>query len=593
MHSENSHTFFKTLSGPDKLVWIMSLTDNGSNAQSTKTVLRTIFEDKAEDFYIRKQALALLVRFLLQKQIRVEALVDLLLDVDLHENDFIILSSIQFSTKLFRINQEGFLEWLQTMAHHPNSEIRSEAFSALGKMYLFRAFYPTSSVEYIKDLVKAKEKFELAEAEIENRIDAVLFKSISTLLLSIQADEKVKVEEAHSSIKQYLWKYIRLNTRTEETVFFVNLFHPLSVLVNLYRHSPNNWIDFKTELNAFLINYLEFDLKLSCESLFTQTFLDDYGTFLKNQVVDELMVDRFQTELFRLKRVKEEKLLENDLQVALVDEIIEKIVVPDKKKDAVDNIALLARIHAALPSVDVSQLSQALAGIDVHNPFAFSQLLFDYLAQFYPGRTLQTGYSQGELILSDISKVIQEHLPLYPDAKFQEFILVLSDLINYFILTQRGGKDRFPYLFKDDAKEKDLQDDLLSRLQSSERAEYYLPEVKEIADGGRVDIIYHRDAIQLPIEIKRSFVKPNWEVIRANYLSQAQTYARTRDQLAFFVVLDLSAKAVGKPIPNTRDLYKVFHLDTESDLDIAYPDYVIAFIIPGNKPLPSERSSYK
>lgn len=593
MLSENSHTVFKQLGQAEKLAWVMSLPNDVGDAKSVKALLRTIFEDKAEDFYIRKQAFSLLVHFSLLRRIRIETLIDILLDIDTQENQFILLSSIQFGSRLFNLNKGELSEWLSTMVHHTNAEVRSEAFTALGKMHLFSAFYPTSSFEFIDYLKKAKEKFELAESEIENRVDAQLLRSICQLLLSLQANEPMGVEESNAAIKNYLWEFICFNTKTEETLFYVNLFNPLSVIVKIYRDSPSNWIDFKLELNAFLIRYLEFDLKLTCESLFAQEFLIQYGNFLKSQLVEELLINRFQTELARLKRLKEEQLLENDFGVALVDEIIEKIVLSGKKKVESNNLGLIAKFHLTFPSADLATVQNDLSQINVNDPLALSTLFFQYQSQYSNATSFTTGYSQGDFILKEVAQFLRQQLPMYPIAKFQEFVLVLNDFLKYFILAQRGGKDRFPYLFKADAKEKDLQDGLLSFLQFSERAEHYLPEVKEIADGGRVDIIYYRDAIQLPIEIKRSFAQPSWETIKESYLSQAQTYARTRDQLAFFVVLDLSGKDLEKPLPNTRDLYKVMHLDTESSLSTDYPDYVVAFVIPGNKPLPSARSTYK
>lgn len=593
MSSENSHTAFKKLSQPERLELIMSLSGTLSLDKPAKQLLRIIFEDKSEDFYIRKQALSAILHFSLLKQIRVEGIVDLLLDVDNSENEFIILATIQCSTKFLNLYKEEFSEWLESMANHSNTEIRSEAFTALGKMYLFNAFYPTSKLDYISDLKIAKENFQFAEAEIENRIDATLFKLICDLLLSISTNESLRIELANVAIKELLWEYIQYNTKTEETVFFVNIFNPLAVIVKIYRSSPINWIDFKSELNDFLVSYLEFEVKLMSESLFSKEFHYDYRSFLKNQVVDELFLDRFQGELSKLTRIKKEGLLENDAQTQFVDQLIENIILSDKKKEAPENIALITKFSNAFPSADLNKIRSDLSKINANDPLALSSIFFQYQVQHNTHVALKTGYSQGDLILNDVSQIIRERLPLYDPFKFKEFVLVLSDLIKYFILSQRGGKDRFPYLFQADSKEKDLQIHLLSFLQFSERAEYYLPEVKEIADGGRVDIIYHRDLIQLPIEIKRSFTQLSWDAIRQNYLSQAQTYARTRDQLAFFIVLDLSEKTLSSPLPNTRDLYRVIHLETDSTLDIAYPDCVIAFVIPGNKPLPSERSSYK
>jgi hypothetical protein len=56
--------------------------------------------------------------------------------------------------------------------------------------------------------------------------------------------------------------------------------------------------------------------------------------------------------------------------------------------------------------------------------------------------------------------------------------------------------------------------------------------------------------------------------------------------------LDLSEKAKEKPSSNIRDLVEIIHLETENRINEKHPDYVVSFILPANKLLPYQRSTY-
>jgi hypothetical protein len=116
-------------------------------------------------------------------------------------------------------------------------------------------------------------------------------------------------------------------------------------------------------------------------------------------------------------------------------------------------------------------------------------------------------------------------------------------------------------------------------------------EKAKFVDGGRVDIVYSRDIITIPIELKKSLVRPDQTTLEQNYIAQAQTYTAGYDQLGVFAVLDLSDKATDPP-PNIRDWFRIHHLQPSTNLPVEFPDYVVSVVIPGNRILPSRRSTY-
>jgi len=117
-------------------------------------------------------------------------------------------------------------------------------------------------------------------------------------------------------------------------------------------------------------------------------------------------------------------------------------------------------------------------------------------------------------------------------------------------------------------------------------------EKARFVDGGRVDILYKKELITIPIELKKSLNRPSVNDLEENYISQAQTYTAGYDQLGIFVLLELSDKGT-EPPPNFKDWFKIHHLSPSTNLELNYPDYVISVVIPGNRTSPSAKSIYK
>ena len=163
-----------------------------------------------------------------------------------------------------------------------------------------------------------------------------------------------------------------------------------------------------------------------------------------------------------------------------------------------------------------------------------------------------------------------------------------------------NDKSRFSFLYSksekngkgQDAVEQDLQDSMLFFFEHSKIADGLGHEQSKFVDGGRVDILYKKDIITIPIELKRSLMRPNESTLEENYLAQAQTYTSGYDQLGIFVLLELSDKEKEAPA-NFKDWFKIHHLKPSTNLTVNFPDFVVSAVIPGNRTGPSSKSTYK
>ncbi|MFL0070557.1 hypothetical protein [Tenacibaculum maritimum] len=214
--------------------------------------------------------------------------------------------------------------------------------------------------------------------------------------------------------------------------------------------------------------------------------------------------------------------------------------------------------------------------------------------------SLRTGSIVGEEILTSLIDEMDKLLPNYNKEKKEVFFNIIEEIIRYAKVSFTGSeKKRFKFIYSQEAGglgqkalEEDLQDSMIVFFEHSKIADGLDHEKAKFVDGGRVDIVYKKDIITIPIELKKSLVRHDETSLEENYIAQAQTYASGYDQLGIFVLLELSDKSSEAP-PDFRDWFKIHHLPPSTNMNIKYPNYIISIVIPGNRTLPSSKSNYK
>jgi len=335
------------------------------------------------------------------------------------------------------------------------------------------------------------------------------------------------------------------------------------------------------------------DVRLGISTLLSNSNSGKVSDILFDRVLKPIQNVAYQATLYREKErliAAKESSDENDL-VRFIEELLKSF--PDESSPK-PNLNLLAAL--------VQNLGQK-SGVEQYNKIQNKIVSPEVLAaltsmtpQFLP---LRTGSRIGEEILARIEIWVDEMLPSYDSLKKAIFLNVVEEIIRYTIATITGyDKKRFLFLFAksegglgEEAIERDLQDDMFAYFQHSKIADGLDHEKSKFVDGGRVDIVYRKDIITIPIELKRALKQHTFESLESDYIAQAQTYTAGHDQLGIFAVLELSDKS-SQPPPNIRDWFKFHHLIPSTGMPLNSPDYIVSVIIPGNRRSPSARSKY-
>ena len=134
------------------------------------------------------------------------------------------------------------------------------------------------------------------------------------------------------------------------------------------------------------------------------------------------------------------------------------------------------------------------------------------------------------------------------------------------------------WLYKADAVEQDLHDELHRFLHASGLGHRVAREVPDIG-GGRVDIICAFDGFHLVLEMKRDSSRAT--PVKGKYVLQAASYQAADVAVGFLVVLGLTRR------PTTPDLRSCFNVQVLTDPSIGTPRYVVTALVPGNRTAPS------
>lgn len=482
-------------------------------------------------------------------------------------------------------------EFLKTHSDSQNAEISSQSYVCLGLNSISQNIGIDDVYQLVENLAIAERYFKAASASVENRDDADYY------ILLIQWISAVMSNDLHESDNKLeaLQKSLMLRNLYERDGMELDflIFKMIQNIKTSYDilHNSAEWVDFITSVRSLM--------KVNSEIEIFRSFQGSSKGLMKK--IDDNFFNKLESHIYKAHLIAEKKrlyVLKSSDEESFV-KFIEKIIsyfpdVPDPNPEYYDLLISLQQ-NFGQEGIDAYQ---KIRNKEVTVEKAVSDLL-----KKNNNNELQfkTGSIHGQEVFTALVSQIDTLLPSYSDEKRTAFLNILEEVIRYARLTfVDNDKSRFSFLYSksekngkgQDAVEQDLQDSMLFFFEHSKIADGLGHEQSKFVDGGRVDILYKKDIITIPIELKRSLMRPNESTLEENYLAQAQTYTSGYDQLGIFVLLELSDKEKEAPA-NFKDWFKIHHLKPSTNLTVNFPDFVVSAVIPGNRTGPSSKSTYK
>jgi len=525
---------------------------------------------------------------MLANRFKTAGLVDDFLNSDQEELLIISLKYLPYFPEVFTAQTK---ENLKGLSDSPNADIASQCLICLGLFAISENIDGEDIKELIENLQQAQRYFQAALDSVENRDDAAYYLLLLQWILAAIVDNATDSDEKLSALEKSLFLrnlYERDGLELDFLIF--KMIRNIKSSYDILR-SSEEWLDFSTNVRVLM--------DLNAEIGLYRSFKGNAKGLMKS--IDDNFFSTVEAHIYKVHLHAEKKRLNKLKSVAKEDliQFIDKITgfFPDAEQPNSENYELLISLQQKFGDDGIAAYQKI---INKNLPWekAIANLLKNDISSKLP---FKTGSIYGEQVYLALSLEIDSLLTNYDQERKMAFLKILEEVIRYARLTfVDNDKSRFPFLYSkletngkgQDASEQDLQESMISFFEHSQIADGLGHERAKFVDGGRVDILYQKDIITIPIELKKSLFRPDQAALEQNYIAQAQTYTSGYDQLGIFVLLELSDKAK-EPPANFKDWFRIHHLKPSTNLAVNYPDFVISVVIPGNRTGPSSKSTYK
>lgn len=575
------------------------------NGNEIKNFFRKVIEDKDENSYFRKLSMEILSFLTAINKVRRISTLDILLDIEQDDSPVVILPTIKYLFSFYNYSEDDaeIVNKIESFKDFDNGDISSEAYYRLGLINFMQNLSDFDVKDFYNKLEGSQSLFRSAYLLTENRVDAKYFYEVSNFLIYIISGEREKIEK---SLKKTLdLSFIRAafsyNNRAIELESKIQ-----DVLLNVYKifdlsSKHEGWLDYLGEFTKLAQYYSEFlNISLSNDTQQVQ-LINNFKGNIDKYILEDLYVRNF--ELYKAKIVNIQNSYPEDQVLNDFLSIVRTAIEQKNKKKSNNDLELIktcAKIQRVVPHVNIDEL--ALKVQEIKNPNDVGEILDivkSYIEEQYEEiYDIYTGDVTGNEIFQEVISTIRSKIPTYNQKKLSEFKRILEEIIKYLILTIKSKRDtdfNLFYLEKHGGggsrvSEREFQNNLYRYLQRGNIAYGAQEEIENFANGGRVDIVFKLKDFVFPVELKKTNRPISQQSIRDKYLEQIHTYTYGYNQLGIFVVLDLNEK--DKPVNNVRELVYVDNLAPLYDLGNTYPDYIVVVIVPGNKYMPSDKSTY-
>jgi hypothetical protein len=490
-----------------------------------------------------------------------------------------------------------------------NYSVDTEARFVLGITKLYDAFRASDESSFLTALNAANKLFKVATTSEEGRTDAELFATITQcyVLLSTAVQPSAiaeTVRKANEVLTERLFSF-----RGAEVPTIIDFEFRLVQLISYLAR----WVDTLTEATRWS------DLKPPLRLL-----ADIYTAIRQNEATDGLIsnVSRATRELVMLPYVKG--------RFAQIQEVTAKLtsILSDpewRTRASTSEIEfyelILQEVQAtSLPKVWAATLEKFRVAAEREAPKLahiiseiqkngkdLPEALVDMAWQLFDRERAamdEVPITEGpandiyEKIVSDLREKIGWDIH---SAKWKYLQLSIRLTAQYFVRMYRATPGEATptnvgFLFAEESKSKGLgkkavEGHLESHFYESMWISNWWGVIRRQAVGvapGKPDLFFSfLDVADFPIEVKREFNNISPAYIHDHYVAQAQSYGGGTRGISFLFILDLTTKTIGIPLPNVVDCCYVDHRDVPNEI---HPDYVIVWIFPANRFLPSDHS---
>lgn len=588
MHKELTYKAFQQQEEFEKIALLESFHKEDAapvftHTRNLKRFFIDLLFDESGNNFLKLKALKILLWLTSKQQVSEAFTLDTYLDVA--SNDPFILSQKIKGLFLLCHTESQFIEFINESKESEHMDVASEAYYTEGLRYFFDTTLATNLPNVLNVLGMAKGNFEMAVKIAENRIDAEIFLECSEMLISILGNAMDQSEAHFSELGQKLFEYQYKSLDGKLPHLDAHIYQCLSSLYEIAKstNSVESWYDYRSQLSALNQHFLDFFEKEADNKTLDSNILSPWKEHQNSSLLRPLIRNKLQSKAIAVGNLRNNLTEEEDELKVFLDNLLDET---SKKKDE-GQFVNKALLYTLFPKIDRYKIDDLCGRLD------FSQDELELVCQLIiiqENQLLDELAPEEKEIFGKLKFEIEQEIPGISASKLA-FYETLKGVIRYVKVGFEERGNVFEVLYgKSNASEDDFQQSLYTFLLAG-RSSKFKSETPQYADGGRIDLSYTTDKSNFPIEVKKTNKVISRQIIRNNFLPQAQAYVAPNNQLGIFVLFDITDKSKAV-LPNIRNLFWIESLKPTYNLPIDYPDLVVVVVVPANKVSPSSKSKY-
>ncbi|MBJ7880990.1 hypothetical protein [Gelidibacter salicanalis] len=295
---------FKTLSTPEKISFLENDFVGSIINLEEKTInssMREIILDEKENSFVRKIGLELFTDLVVLGKLKIRQGLSLLIDDWIPSSEiFIELQRLKDLYLYYDDSNEEIEIIYQQKLNDSEAELVSESLLNLGLINFQKALTSTSEEECSKALTISESYFIKSYEELENRIDSNFYFKVVSILGEI-------INNRWGSAKEYIRELGNILFQREVFSFDYKLenlqfsfYKILTSLQKLCNKQPNNWLDYRSELDNVYLCYSEITNSTLKQRLNENSVASSLGNFVSEKIFEPYFMIHFSSEITKL-----------------------------------------------------------------------------------------------------------------------------------------------------------------------------------------------------------------------------------------------------------------------------------------------------
>lgn len=295
---------FHALNNPEKIQFLecdFYARIEGIEEKELNLLMRKIIQDENQNSYIRKICLELFTELVIIGKLKKRHGLSLLID-DWSTNADVFIEQRRLKDLFlyYEIGEVDIESIYINNLDHIETEIVSESYFNLGLIHFQKALNASTQELCLQELENSKSDFDKSSIVIENQVNSLYYGNIISTLIELLKGLWGSASKLIKDLTIILFNKEVFSFKYELDNFQFGLYKILGSLQKICNEKPNEWLDYRIELDAIYLNYSEISNSSLKQRLNKKCVVNDFAQLTKKWFLEPYFSIHLSSEITKL-----------------------------------------------------------------------------------------------------------------------------------------------------------------------------------------------------------------------------------------------------------------------------------------------------